>query len=87
MIDTNAIHRGSDHHASEGARRLVVLIELVERRTKNILLRSLQSAPRVASYPTGMTLNSKTLDDYGYLFHMDAITPSDISEDHFIYTP
>ena len=34
-----------------------------------------------------MTLNSKTLDDYGYLFHMDAITPSDISEDHFIYTP
>ena len=26
-------------------------------------------------------------DDYGYLFHMDAITPSDISEDHFIYTP
>ena len=34
MIDTNAIHRGSDHHASEGARRLVVLIELVERRTK-----------------------------------------------------
>ena len=87
MIDTNAIHRGSDHHASEGARRLVVLIELVERRTKlsyyEVFNQRLESHP----YPTGMTLNSKTLDDYGYLFHMDAITPSDISEDHFIYTP